>query len=75
MAEPNFMTAILGLTLSFTLALTFAGLFRVYGQEDLNIHKKRAAHSRPTSRLGGLAVCLSIVAVISINYDAWNLIS
>ena len=72
MAEPNFMNAILGLTLSFTLSLTFAGLFMVFGQEDLNIHKKRAAHSRPTSRLGGLAVCLSIVAVISINYDAWN---
>ena len=73
MAEPHFMTAILGLTLSFTLALTFAGLFRLFGREDLNIHKKRAAHSFPTSRMGGLAVCLSIIAVIATYEDAWNL--
>jgi len=72
MAEPNFMTAILGLTLSFTLALTLAGVFRLFGRQDLNIHKKRAAHSHPTSRLGGLAVFLSIFVVIATNYASWN---
>jgi len=72
MAEPNFMTAILGLALSFALALTFASLFRFFGRKDLNVHKKRAAHSRPTSRLGGLAVCLSILTVMAINNEAWN---
>jgi len=72
MAEPNFMTAILGLALSFALALTFASLFRFFGRKDLNVHKKHAAHSRPTSRLGGLAVCLSILTVMVINNEAWN---
>lgn len=73
MAEPDFMTAILGHTLSFVLALLFASLFRFFGRKDLNIEKKRAAHSHPTSRLGGLAVCLSILTVMVINSEAWNL--
>jgi len=70
MAEPNFMTAILGLALSLALVLTFASLFRFFGRKDLNVHKKHAAHSRPTSRLGGLVVCLSILTVMVINNEA-----
>jgi len=72
MTEPNFLTSILGLALSFTFALILAGLFSLFGRKDLNIYKKRAAHSNPTSRLGGLAVCSSIVAVIATNYEIWN---
>lgn len=73
MAEPNFITGILGLTLSFVLALIFASLFRFLSWKDPSMHKKRAAHSRPASRLGGLAVCLSILTVIVIHNEAWNL--
>ena len=72
MAEPNFKPAILRLTLSFVLALIFANLLRFFDQKDLNVNKKRATHSRPTSRLGWVAVCLSILAVIATNYDAWT---
>ena len=48
-----FMIAYLGIVLCFILALTFAGLFRFFDRKDLNIHKKRASHTLPTSRLGG----------------------
>ena len=73
MGETYFISAFLGLTSSFTLALVIAGTFKYFGQKDRDIHKKRAAHSRPTSRLGGLAVCLSILAVIILNDQAWNI--
>jgi len=73
MDETYFLIAFLGLMLSFMGALTLAGLFEYFGRQDLNIHKKRAAHSRPTSRLGGLAVCLSVLIVILIDNGPWNL--
>ena len=73
MGENYFISAFLGLTLSFALALLIAGIFRYLGQRDRDVHKKRSAHSRPTSRLGGLAVCLSILVVIIFNNEAWSL--
>ncbi|MDA7827909.1 glycosyltransferase [Rhodobacteraceae bacterium] len=73
MDETYFLMAFLGLVLSFVGALTLAGLFKYFGRQDLNIQKKRAAHSRPTSRLGGLAVCLSVMIVILIHKGPWHL--
>ena len=73
MSVSYFISAFLGLTSSFTLALLIAGIFKYLGQKDRDVQKKRAAHSRPTSRLGGIAVCLSILAVIILNNEAWNL--
>ena len=72
MDETYFLIAFFGLMLSFMGALMLAGLFEYFGRQDLNIQKKRAAHSRPTSRLGGLAVCLSII-IISIHKGSWHL--
>ena len=66
------ISAIFGLGSSFTLALTFAALFKYYSVKDLNILKKRAAHSRPTSRLGGVAVCLSILCVVLTQDHSWH---
>ena len=64
----NYLTSVFGgMMLSFALALMLVGLFRYYGPKDLNMRKKRAAHSRPTSRLGGVAVCLSILFTILIH--------
>lgn len=73
MSETNFLSAFLGLALSFIFALGLAGLFRITGTKDLNILKRRAAHSMPTSRLGGLAVCLAIVIVIIFNGKLYHL--
>jgi UDP-N-acetylmuramyl pentapeptide phosphotransferase/UDP-N-acetylglucosamine-1-phosphate transferase len=73
MGENFFISAFLGLTSSFTLALLIAGVFKYLGRKDRDVQKKRAAHSLPTSRLGGIAVCVSIVAVILLNNEAWNL--
>jgi len=73
MSVSYFISAFLGLTSSFTLALLIAGIFKYLGRKDRDVQKKRAAHSRPTSRLGGIAVCLSILAVIILNNEAWNL--
>lgn len=68
-----FLSAILGLVLSFTLALALAALFKYYSVKDPNVLKKRAAHSRPASRLGGVAVCLSILCVIIIQNHSWHI--
>ena len=73
MGENYFISAFLGLTSSFTLALLIAGVFKYLGRKDRDVQKKRAAHSLPTSRLGGMAVCISILAVILLNNEAWNL--
>ena len=67
------LNAFWGLLLSFTFALLLVGLSKYYGLKDPNILKKRAAHSRPTSRLGGVAVCLSILSVIALHNHSWHL--
>ena len=56
----------LGVILSFLLGLGFAALFKYSNQRDAHRDKRRSAHIRPTSRLGGAAVCLSIVIIIFI---------
>jgi len=61
MNETYFMDAFFGLVFSFVFALMLAGVFKYFDHKDLNLHKKRAAHLRPTSRHGGLAVCLSLI--------------
>ena len=65
-------SSLLGIFLSFTFALMLAGLFKYYQLNDPNILKNRAAHSRATSRLGGVAVCLSILCVIIIQNHSWH---
>jgi UDP-GlcNAc:undecaprenyl-phosphate GlcNAc-1-phosphate transferase len=71
MVETYVTSAILGLVLSFSIALVLSGIFKYFGSRDKNIHKKRAAHARPTSRLGGVAVCLAVLVVILINVETW----
>ena len=72
MSETYLTSAFLGLALSFSLALVIAGIFKYFGSQDKNINKKRAAHLRPTSRLGGVAVCLAVLVVILINVETWH---
>jgi len=72
MVETYATSAFLGLVLSFSFALVLAGFFKYFGSRDKNIHKKRAAHARPTSRLGGVAVCLAVLVVILINVETWH---
>jgi len=73
MNETYLTSAFLGLSLSFSIALMIAGIFKYFGSRDDNVYKKRAAHSQPTSRLGGVAVCLAVLVVILINAETWHL--
>ena len=73
MSETYATNAFLGLVLSFSFALVLAGFFKYFGSRDENINKKRAAHARPTSRLGGVAVCLAVLVVILLNVETWHL--
>ena len=54
----------MGVILSFLLGLGLAALFKYSNQRDAHRDKRRSAHLRPTSRLGGVAVCLAIVIMI-----------
>ena len=72
MVETYLTSAFLGLGLSFAIALMITGVFKFFGLLDKNMYKKRSAHLRPTSRLGGVAVCLAVVFVILINIETWH---
>ena len=72
MGETYVASAFLGLGLSFAIALMIAGVFKFFGLLDKNMYKKRAAHALPTSRLGGVAVCLAVLFVILINIETWH---
>ena len=63
----------LGVILSFLFGLGFAALFKYSNQRDAHRDKRRSAHIRPTSRLGGAAVCLSIVIIIFIYKETVHL--
>lgn len=63
----------IGMLVSFTLALGFAALFRYSSHKDAHRGKRRSAHLNPTSRLGGCAVCLSILIIIFINNETVHL--
>ena len=54
----------MGVILSFLLGLGLAALFKYTNQRDAHCDKRRSAHRRPTSRLGGVAVCVAIVIMI-----------
>ena len=72
MVETYVKSAFLGFVLTFSIALVLSWIFKYFGSRDKNIYKKRAAHGRPTSRLGGVAVCLAVLVVISINIETWH---
>lgn len=57
-------TALSGVIVSFTLAVIFIAIFRFRRIDDPSLMLKRATHDNPTSRLGGLAVCISAVFAI-----------
>ena len=73
MSGYNFLIAFSGLLLSFILAIGFAGLFKYYQRVDMHSGKKRSAHLRPTSRLGGVAVCVAILFIIFMSNENWHL--
>lgn len=73
MIDHYLKTAYLALIFSFIFAIGIAGFFKFFMGIDLNNQKKRAAHSKATSRLGGVAVCMAILFVVLFESDSWNL--
>lgn len=60
------------LPLSFFLALVLIGVFRWMKIKDFSLSLGRAMHDRPTPRLGGVAVILSIFIALSLLEVAFN---
>ena len=58
---------LLGTILSFALASVIALIHRARRYRDPNLISRRASHTLPTSRLGGLAVCISVFSILALS--------
>ena len=55
---------LIALPLSFFLSLINAAFFRLLKLKDPNLDKKRASHSKPTARLGGICAISAILITL-----------
>lgn len=73
MLKDYFSIAFFGVIISFAFALLISTFFRLWNRPDFYMNKKRAAHTLPTSRLGGIGVGVAILLILLMNENVWHL--
>lgn len=66
--------SISGTLITFGMALVFMAVFKLRQLSDPSLNERRAAHSSPTSRLGGVAVCAGVFISILLTGNRMDLL-